>query len=356
MKLTLPVWTIAAPVVAWVLLLLKDWSSGSIFTFFLIIALIAAVLASVHHAEVVAHRVGEPFGTLILAIAVTVLELSLIVTLMYAGGEGSLTLARDTVLAANMVILTGIIGLCILVGSAKYHEQFVVKHSATSALIALSSILVLTLILPNYTTSAAGPVYNSTQLIFVAIVCLILYAGFILVQSIRHREYFVVDDSDLSAEKNYPNKKTTIVSFLLLIVCLGVVVLLAKALSPTLEVGITSIGAPKSLVGIVIATVILLPEGIAAIQAARRNKLQTSINLALGSALASTGLTIPAVAVFSLYDKSVIMLGIDAKSTLLLLLSIFTVMLSLVTGKTNILYGIVLLVIFITFIFTTIIP
>jgi Ca2+:H+ antiporter len=356
-KISLPVWTIIAPVFAWLVFAGKNLGSGPVITTLLAVALIGAVMAAVHLAEVVAHRVGEPFGTLILALAVTIIELSLIVSLMSAGGEESAALARDTVFAANMIILTGIVGICMLLGGAKFHEQFVIKHSSMSALIALTSILVLTLVLPNHTTSALGPMYNSSQMIFVAVVCLVIYGAFVLVQSIRHRDYFLpagTADEDQHAEP--PTNETTILSLVLLIVCLAAVVLLAKTLSPTIEAGVESAGAPKSLVGIIIAMIILLPEGIAAVQAARKNRLQTSMNLALGSALASTGLTIPAVAIFSLLTDTKVLLGIDTKSTVLLILSIFTVMLSLVTGRTNILYGIVLLVIFATYLFTTVVP
>ncbi|MBO9573513.1 MAG: ionic transporter y4hA [Chitinophagaceae bacterium] len=356
-RLPLPLWTLIAPVFAWLAYAGKDMGSGFFFTIVLAVALTGVVLAAVHLAEVVAHRVGEPFGTLILALAVTIIELSLIVSLMSAGGEGSAVLARDTIFAANMIILTGIIGICLLLGGVKFHEQFVIKHSAISGLIALTAILILTLVLPNYTTSTPGPIYSKSQLVFVAIVCLVIYGAFVLVQSVRHRDYFLppgVGDENKHAIP--PTNQTAIISLLLLLPCLGAVVLLAKALSPAIESGVAGIGAPKSLVGIIIAMIILLPEGIAAMQAAAKNRLQTSMNLALGSALASTGLTIPAVAIFSLFSDSNILLGIDMKSILLLILSIFTVMLSLVTGRTNILYGIVLLVIFATYLFTTIVP
>lgn len=362
-NLPLPVWTIIVPIIAWIAYFSKNIGNSGLFLAVLAAILILTVLAAVHHAEVVAHKVGEPFGTLILALCVTIIELALIITLMSAGGAQTQTLARDTIFAANMIILTGIIGLCILIGGAKHREQFIVKHSATSALVALTAILVLTLVLPNYTISTPGPVYKSSQLIFVTVICIVLYAAFIMVQSVRHRDYFLpVDkngttlDEDGDGHADPPSGKTTIFSLILLVACLGAVVLLAKVLSPSIEAGVQSIGAPDSLVGIIIAMVILLPEGIAAIRNARKDRLQTSINLGLGSALASTGLTIPAVAIFSLYDNSTVFLGIDTKSTVLLILSIFTVMLSLITGKTNILYGIVLLVLFATYLFTTIVP
>lgn len=356
-SISLPFWTVVTPVVAWLAILFKNMTAGAWFILILVAILIACVLASVHLAEVIAHRMGEPFGTLILALAVTIIELSLIVSLMSAGGEESLSLARDTIFAANMIILTGIIGLCLLTGGLKFHEQSITTHGATSALIVLTSILVLTMVLPNYTLTTPGPIYTGSQLIFISTVCIVLYVSFVFIQSVRHRDYFLPADN--AEEKHHampPSKLTTIVSLLLLPACLGAVVLLAKSISPTIEIGVAKIGAPQSLVGVIIALIILLPEGIAALQAARRNKLQVSVNLALGSALASTGLTIPAVAVFSLYSGTTVLLGIGTGATVLLILSVFTVMLSLITGKTNLLYGIVLLVLFATYLFTSIVP
>ena len=358
LKLGLPPWTIVTPLVAWLAYFGSGISSAMFFILLLSVILVGGVLAAVYHAELIAHRVGEPFGTIILALAVTIIEVSLILSLMSSGGEKTEALARDTVFAAIMIILTGIIGICILVGGAKFREQFIIKHSASSALIALTAILVLTLVVPNYTISQPGPVYTTPQLIFVAIVSLILYGSFIMIQSVRHRDYFLSQDHGDSDEAHAlpPTNKATISSLVLLLVSLGAVVLLAKTLSPTIESVVSSMGAPNALVGIIIAMVVLLPECIAAIQAARRDRLQTSMNLALGSALASIGLTIPAVALFSLFTGSTVMLGIDTTSTVLLILSIFTVMLSLVTGKTNILYGIVPLVIFAACLFFTIFP
>ncbi|MEC5145918.1 ionic transporter y4hA [Chitinophaga sp. 212800010-3] len=362
LNLPLPIWTILSPVLAWLAYFTVGNMSGAFPLIVLTTVLIASVLAAVHHAEVVAHRVGEPFGTIILALAVTIIEVSLIVSLMSSGGDKAAALARDTVFAAIMIILTFIIGICILVGGAKYKEQFVTKHAATSALVTLTAILVLTLILPNYTISRPGPEYTQPQLAFTAVVSLILYSGFIMIQSVRHRDYFLPkdengnqsDDEEMHAEP--PSVKTMVISLGLLIVCLGAVVLLAKKLSPFIEAGVEAIGAPSSLVGVIIAMVVLLPECLAAVQAARKDRLQTSMNLALGSALASIGLTIPAVAVFTMFSHTRVLLGIDAMSIVLLILSIFTVVLSFVTGKTNVQYGVVLLTIFAAYLFLTIFP
>ncbi len=357
-KLTHPIWTLAAPVFAWALYFLKPLPFGGGFAFLIAFSLIAAVMASVHHAEVIAHRIGEPYGTMVLAIAVTIIEVSLIVSLMLSGGPEASTLARDTVFAAVMIILTGMIGICLLVGAARYREQIFGRYGVNSALVTLTAITVLTLILPNFTTSAAGPIYSKSQLIFVSVVSLVLYGTFVLVQAVRHRDYFLPPNADVNHEVHAtpPARSAALFSCLFLLLCLGVVVVLAKTLSPVIEKTVVELGAPKSLVGIVVALVILLPEGLAALRAARNNRLQTSLNLALGSALASIGLTIPAVAMVSVFTGFPVILGIDTKSMMLLILSLFTIMLSFGTGRTTILQGVVLLVVFAVYLFTTIVP
>lgn len=357
-KLPLPLWTIAVPIIAWFAYFGMALELGNLYSFVLAAVLIGSVLAAVHHAEVVAHRVGEPYGTLLLALAITVIEVALIVSLMLTGGPETTALARDTVLAAVMIILTGMIGICLLVGGARFKEQVFSLQGVSAALVTLSAILVLTLVLPNYTTSTVGPVYTPVQLGFVAVVSLVLYGTFVLVQTVRHRDFFLPPDGDgdEDAHAEPPTKKVALWSTLLLLICLGVVVLLAKALAPDIELAVVNAGAPKSLVGVIIAAVVLLPEGLAAYNAARKNRLQTSLNLAMGSALASIGLTIPAVAIVAMVTGMTITLGIDMKSTVLLLLSLFTIMLSLATGKTNILQGVVLLVIFAVYLFTIVAP
>jgi Ca2+:H+ antiporter len=358
LNLPLPVWTFALPILAWLLYFGVSFIYSPWYSLFLALALIGAVMTAVHHAEVVAHRVGEPFGTLILAIAITVIEVSLILSLMLASGPDTAALARDTVFAAVMILLTAITGACLLFGGIRFKEQLFGRQGVSAALITLTAICVLTLILPNYTTSVLGPVYSSGQLIFIAVVCLVLYGTFVAVQTVRHRDYFLPPgaEHDTEAHAKPPTNKATILSIVLLFVCLGAVVLIAKALAPTLEKGVVQLGAPKSLVGVIVAFVILLPEGTAAIRAARKNRLQTSLNLALGSALASIGLTIPAVAIMSLFTGLTVTLGIDTKSTVLLLLSLFTIMLSFGAGRTNVLQGVVLLVIFAVYLFTTVFP
>ena len=210
--------------------------------------------------------------------------------------------------------------------------------------------------LPNFTTSTQGPTYSPSQLIFVAIASLILYGSFIMVQTVRHRDYFLADDDNPSHHAEPPSMKVALISLLFLLICLGIVVFLAKALSPVIENMVVSAGAPLALVGVIIAAVVLMPEGLAALTAAHRNRLQTSINLALGSALASIGLTIPSVVIVCLiYDINMVQ-GLDWKSMVLLYLSAFVAMLSLNHGKTNMLYGIVLLVNLAAYVFTVIVP
>ena len=349
-------WTTITPILAWALFFTGLVYDSGIFQIIASVLLIGSVMAAVHHSEVIAHRVGEPYGTIILAVAITVIEVSIIISLMIAGGNEAASLARDTILSATMLILNGIVGLCLFWGGLKFREQTFSKHSATIALVSLIAIVILTLVFPTFTTTVDGPYYSRPQLIFVSIACLVIYSFFLLAQTSRHREYFLSEGGSDDAHAMTVSGKKMIVSLVLLLLSLGIVVLLAKTLSPTIEKIVIGYNLPKTLVGVIIAAVILLPEGIAAINAARKNKLQTSLNLALGSALASIGLTIPCVSIVSsLYGMNII-LGLDIKSIILLGLSVFTVMLSLASGRTNIVYGAVLLVNLAAFIFLIIYP
>ena len=357
---SLPWWTVMAPVFAWLLFGGTAFFSGNAYNGLLALGLMGGVLAAVHHAEVVAHKVGEPFGTLVLAVAVTLIEVALIVSLMISGGPETTALARDTVFASVMIILNGIVGLCLLVGGVRYGEQHFGLDGVSASLTTLTAITVLALILPNYTSSVVGPVYSQSQLAFIALVSLVLYLTFVLVQTVRHRDYFLPLDAeaaaDVQAHAAPPSAKVAGLSVALLIMCLVAVVLLAKKLAPTIELVVANMGAPKALVGVIIAAVVLLPEALAALRAARNNRLQTSLNLALGSALASIGLTIPAVAIVSLLSGLTLTLGIDLKATVLLGLSLFVTVIALQTGRTTVLQGSVLLVIFAVYLFTTIVP
>ncbi|HTG37683.1 ionic transporter y4hA [Sphingomonas sp.] len=358
-KHMLPIWSLAMPALGLIAIALSLGKMGGWGVIVASVILIGAVLAAVHHAEVVAHRVGEPFGTLVLAVAVTVIEVSLIVSLMTSGGGDAATLARDTVFAAIMIILNGIVGICLLVGGVRHHEQTFALKGVSAALCVLAAMAVLSLILPNYTLSAPGPFFTPSQLIFTAVVSLTLYATFVLIQTVRHRDYFLpgdIHDIDEDTHADPPTNGQAWLAFAVLIAALVSVVLLAKDLAPTLERAVLSAGLPLALVGVAIAGLVLAPESLAAVRAARRNRLQTSLNLALGSALATIGLTIPAVAIASLMLGLPIALGIDAKSMTLLGLSLIVAVLSLGTGRTTVLQGMVHLLIFASYLFVTVIP
>ena len=355
-----PLWTIGAPVFAGLVLAAAGfgWARGmgGILVAVVALGLAGAVFAAVHHADVVAHRVGQPYGTLVLALAVTLIEVALIVSLMIGGGPATASLARDTVFAAVMIILNGIVGLSLLVGSIMHREQRFSVDGVGALLVTLSTIVIMTLVFPNYTIAMPGPYYSPSQLMFIAIVSLVIYGAFIFTQTIGHRHFFLDDVADEPEHGARPGNATTAVSAVLLLACLAAVVLLAEKLAPDLEAMVEHLGAPHALAGVIIAAVVLLPEGLAALRAARANRLQTSLNLALGSAIASIGLTIPTVAFLSLYLHIKLELGINAESTVLLMLSLFVTAVALRTARTNILHGVVLLVIFAIYLFTTIVP
>lgn len=325
----------------------------------LVPVLFGTVFAAVHHAEAIAHRVGEPYGTLVLSLAVTVIEVSLIVSLMLGEG-GSSALARDTVLAVFMIVCNGLVGGCILIGGLRYHEQSFRVTGASAYLAVLAPLAVLTLVLPNHTLAAPGPLFAAAQLAFVSAVTLALYGVFLYIQTIRHREYFVVHGSATATPGAAPDEAAPatglVVSSLLLLASLTGVIILAKKFAAVIDVGLARVGAPPGATGVILAVLILLPEGVAAVQAARRNELQTSLNLALGSSLATIGLTVPAVAAVSLLLDKRLVLGLDAKDVVLLALTIVVSLLTFGTGRTNVLFGFVHLVLFATWVFLVFVP
>lgn len=356
-RLPLPLWSLVFPPIGLLMILLSVAKMGAGGAAIAAAVMIGCVLAAVHHAEVVAHRVGEPFGTLVLAIAVTVIEVSLIVSLMLSGGGDASTLARDTVLAAIMIILGGIIGICLLAGGVRHHEQRFTLRGVSAAMSVLAAMTILSLVLPNYTSTTPGPSYSQSQLVFVAVVSLLLYGSFVAVQTVSHRDYFLpAADLPVDTHAEPPTPVAAWSAFGVLIVALVSVVLLAKGLAPTIEGAVLGAGLPLATVGVLIAALVLAPESLAAWRAARRNRLQTSLNLALGSALATIGLTIPSVAIVSLFLDLPLSLGVSPKGMTLLALSLFVTTLSLGTGRTTALGGIVHLVIFAAYLFTTIVP
>lgn len=356
---TMPWWAWAAPAGALFLLAIK--SAGLVSASSPAVLIVAAILlggavfAAVHHAEMIALRVGEPFGSIVLAVAVTVIEVALIVSLMLSGSPGADVFARDTVYSAAMIVLNGVVGLCLVFGGARHHEQSFQVQAATATLGVLGTLATLALVLPNYTRTMAGRVYSPSQLIIVGIASLVLYGVFLFVQTVRHRDYFLSKDED-DHHHEVPSERVTQHSLILLVAALVAVVLLAKTLSYPLERGIAAAGLPQAFVGVVIAGLVLLPEGMAAVAAARANRLQTSLNLALGSALASIGLTIPAVAVLSVGLGKELVLGLQPAEMVLLLLTLFTSTLTLATGRTTVLQGTVHLVIFVVFLLFSAVP
>ena len=352
-------WPWIWPVAAWAVVGFASVADLSWIWIPVVVGLIGAVLAAVHHAEVIAERVGEPYGTLVLAVAVTVIEVALIVSLMIADDTPNMALPRDTVYAAVMIIVTGMVGLCLFAGSLQHNEQTFSLHGVSAALATLAALAVLTMVLPSFTTSSPGATYSPGQLGFVALVSLLLYAAFVLVQTVRNRDYFLDEldpTPDAPGHGKAARQSAVGWTLLALVASLVAVVLLAKALAPGITASLDAIGAPEAATGVFIAALVLLPESLAAFRAARANRLQTSLNLAIGSALASIGLTIPVVAVLSLVMGWTLELGLDSREVVLLALALLVSTLSLGTGRTTLLHGAVHLVIFGVFLFTTIVP
>jgi Ca2+:H+ antiporter len=349
-----PWWAWAWPILAVVLLVLQFFLRQNAFIASLeAFSLIATVFAAVYHAEVVAHRVGEPFGSLVLALAVTIIEVALIVSVMITGGSDTAGLARDTIFAAVMIVCNGIEGICLLGGGLRHREQDFQLQGANAALSVLIALTTLTMVFPNVST---GRTFSEPQLIFAAIVSVVLYGSFLFIQTVRHRDYFLPVGSGAEEHAHPPSNKVAGTSAALLLVSLVAIVGLAKLLTPTVERMVEAVGAPRSVIGIVIAALVLLPEGLAAFRASRANRLQTSMNLALGSALASIGLTIPAVAMVAVLMHQPLTLGLGPKEVVLLIVTLILSLSTLGTGRTTVLQGIVHLMLFATFLFFAIVP
>jgi Ca2+:H+ antiporter len=330
-------------------------AGGLVFAVALLFILFGTVFAAVHHAEVIAERIGEPYGTLLLTLAVTIIEVALIATIML-GEKPVPTLARDTVFAVVMIVCNGLVGVCILAGGLRYREQDVQVSGSNLYLSVLIVMATMTLILPNYTLTIPGPVLSAAQLGFVSVVTVILYCVFLYTQTVRHRDYFVAEAAGAADDRAHASSRTLLVSGFLLLVSLLAVVLLAKKFSLVVDAGTALIGAPPAFAGIMVALLILLPESVAAVSAARKNDLQKSVNLALGSSLATIGLTIPAVAIAAYTLDKQLVLGLSLQDMVLLVLTFILSMLTFGTGRTNILFGLVHLVVFAVFIFLVFVP
>lgn len=359
-----PTWTTLTPILAAVLLVLT-WGAqpGGLVQTLVALSLMGAVLSAVHHAEVVAHRVGEPLGSLVLAVAVTIIEVGLIVTLMVTGYGETATLARDTVFAAVMITINGIMGLSLLISATKHRLAVYNPEGTASALATVIILATICLVLPRFTISEPGPEYTAVQLGFVAVAALVLYGMFVLTQTGQYRDFFLpvgrdgqTLDRDRDGHADPPDNRTTARSLVLLVVSLVSVVGLAKILSPAIETAVDAVGFPHAVVGVLIALLVLAPESIAAARAAAREKVQVSINLALGSAMASIGLTIPAIAIASIWLDGPLALGLDDVHIVLLSMTVVVSILTVLPGRSTRLTGGVHLVLLAAYIFMTIAP
>ena len=355
----MPLWTWLVPALAFgSFIMALAVGVGPWLAFLCSVAMAGAVFAAVHHAEVVAHRVGEPFGTLVLALAVTAIEAALILSMMVAGGKDMSDLARDAIYAAVMIICNGVVGQCLLLGGLAHREQTFRVEGAGGGLAALIVMAVLTLVLPVFTTSAPGGTYSTPQLAFVAVTSASLWGIFVFIQTVRHRDYFIpaTNASDPESHAAPPPKRQAWASFGWLLLSLVTVVGLAKMLSPTIERAVEAANAPRAAVGIVIAALVLLPETWAAVRAARADRLQTSMNLAVGSALACIGLTVPVVVVASIAFSLPLVLGLSPKEIALLAVTLLVSSVTLGTGRTYVMQGAVHLVLFAAYMFLAFVP
>jgi Ca2+:H+ antiporter len=359
-------WTTLTPLAALVLLV-ATWGRepNPVVASVVFAVLVGAVLAAVHHAEVVAHRVGEPFGSLVLAVAVTVIEVALIVTLMVSGSKDTSELARDTVFAAVMISVNGIVGLSLVVGAVKGSNLTVFNAEGTgSSLATVITLATLTLVLPRFTTTQPGPEFSAAQLTFAAVASLLVYVMFVLTQTVQHRDFFLpvrdehhgVPDLDADGHADPPSDRTALTSLVLLVVALASVVGLAKVESPAIEDAVAAVGFPHAFVGVVIALLVLLPESISAVRAAARRRVQISLNLAYGSAMASIGLTIPTIAVASIWLEGPLTLGLGETQIVLLLMSVIVGVLTVVPGRAKPMNGGLHLAILAAYVFLSIQP
>lgn len=352
-------WTVIVPGVAAVTVFLawgaplSQWMAAV-----LAFLLAGSVVAAVRHAEVVAHRVGEPFGSLVLALTVTLIEVALIVTLMASGGSDTSSLARDTVFAAIMITCNGILGLSVLVGALRRHVATFNAEATATSLATVATLATLSLVLPTFTTGASGPEFTGSQLAFAAIASLVLYGSFVMVQTVRHRALFAPDTDEAldHGEGSPPTNREAVISLAVLVVALVAVVGLTKLESPFIEMGVAAIGAPTSAVGVVIALLVLLPETLAAVRNASRNRVQASLNLALGSAIASIGLTVPAIAVASIWLEGPLVLGLEPMQIVLLVITVVAGALTVLPGRATVQEGTVHLILLGAFLFLAVNP
>jgi Ca2+:H+ antiporter len=318
--------------------------------------LFAAILWSafgvVRHAEHLADKLGEPYGTLILTLSVTIIEVAFIITAI-ATGTGSTPVARDAVFAVIMIMLNGTIGLCLLLGGLRHREQSYNLPGARAFLSVVIPLAIFALVLPNFTVVAPGPVLSTPQAITIAGLTLALYGVFLAMQTVRHRSFFQdpVEADGIIPDASHDHHSTHSVAYhaVGLLVTLAPAVYLTEELGHIVEHAVKLASAPQGLVGVIVAVLVLAPEAMGALQATVRNRLQRAVNISLGSVLATIGLTIPAVLVLGVIKDTPTILGLDQQQMVLLVLTLMVSTLTFGGDRTNMLQGAVHLVIFVVF-------
>jgi Ca2+:H+ antiporter len=325
------------------------------------LVLIGTAVAAFHHAEAIAARVREPLGTLVLTLSITVIEAAIIASVMLHDANNP-TLVRETVFSGIMIVCAGVAGLSLLIGALRFREQDLQPQGTSALLAVLMALSVLTLILPNFTVTALGPTFSPAQLAFVSAVSILLYGAFLFIQTVRHRADFLEAGPRRYRRKIRPalSNRHMLAGCFWLLVSLAGVVLLAKRVGSGVEEALALAGLEEAqrdgVVGALIAFLVLLPEAFHAVHAAARNEIQSSLNTALGAALAAIGLIIPAVAAVSLTTGHELVLGLDMRDSVLLLLTLGLSVVGFGTGRTNVLSGLVLLVVFATYVFLLFVP
>jgi Ca2+:H+ antiporter len=311
-----------------------------------------SAVSVVRHADCLAIKWGEPYGTLILTLSAITIEVVMISTAMLHGTNNP-TLGRDAIFAVVMIALNGFVGLCLLIGGLRHREQYYNLQGVNSYLNVIMTLAVLGLVLPNFTITTQGPTFSTVQQVFLIVVSLFLYAIFLLIQTMRHRGYFMESEqAGVAASPAYHSLRVQSTAFHtpMLVAYLIIVILLAEKFAIPLDNSIEQFGMPQAFGGAMIAALVLTPEGIGAVQATLRNQLQRSINLLLGSVLATIGLTIPAVLTISLITERPVILGVEGGNLPLLLLTLAVSVVTFTSRRTNILQGCVHLLLFAVFV------
>jgi len=310
-------------------------------------AVLGSCLAVVRHADIVAEAVGEPYGTLILTLSVTSIEVMSITAVMLHGANNP-TLVRDTLFSVVMVILGGMAGLSLLIGGWRHREQHYNLQGANAYLGVIIPLAVLTLTLPNFTQTTAGPTLSAAQQVFVTVVCAGLYCAFLAVQTGRHRSYFLAEGGAAPAHADH--RRPLLRHVLLLVAYLAPIAVLAEELARPIDYLIETLHMPAALGGIIIALIVATPEAITATRAALANELQHAVNVFLGSVLSTIGLTVPVMLLISQLTGHVVFLALTGANDVLLLLTLAVSVVTFASGRTNILQGAVHVVLFAAFV------